>query len=294
VEPKEHPFSQLPLVPVDYKTKDSLKNTIYEKYGTEESIQSVVDNFNLLYVALTRPCQSLFVLGERNSDEKSRSYLMQTALLSMQEMQTIDGKELHFNGVENADAPLTFTFGSLDATNKEEREKKKNPFALPVDVEEVFSLPSFKTSVNYRQSNAAQRFAADDNMDDQLRARLSGTEQHWIFSHIKTLDDVPPEYEDVFKDEQVRQWFNPHWKVFNECSIITESGEYRPDRVITDEKQTIVIDFKFGSPHQGYESQVRRYMQLLAKMGYPQVQGFLWYINASSPSERIVPVSFAK
>jgi hypothetical protein len=155
-------------------------------------------------------------------------------------------------------------------------------------------MPSYTSSVNFRQSNAAQRFAADDNMDEQLRARLSGTEQHWAFSHIMTLDDVPPEYEEMFKDEQVRLWFDSHWKVFNECSIITESGEYRPDRVITDENQTIVIDFKFGSPHQGYESQVRRYMQLLDKMGYPQVQGFLWYVNASSPSERIVPVNFVK
>ena len=294
VEPKEYPFSQLPLVPVDYRNKDSLKNTIYEEDGTNEYIQNIVDNFNLLYVALTRPCQSLFVLGERDSKEVSRSYLMQNALLSMQEMQAIDGKELHFGGLEDDGEPLTLTFGSLDMSYKEaSQEKKKNPFALPVETETVSSMPSYNPAVNFRQSNAAQRFAADDNMDEQLRARLSGTEQHWVFSHIKTLADVPPEYEEVFLDEQVRQWFDSHWKVYNECSIITESGEYRPDRVIADEKQTVVIDFKFGSPHQGYQNQVRRYMQLLAKMGYPDVKGFLWYVNAASPSERIVPVSYS-
>ena len=293
VEPKESPFSQLPLVPVDYRNKDSLKNTIYEDDGTEEYIQSVVDNFNLLYVALTRPRQSLFVLGERDSKDISRSYLMQKAMLFMQDMESIDGKELHFSGVDDKDEPLTLTYGSLSVcSGAEQEEKKMNPFASPSEVEVISSMPSYNPSVDFRQSNAAQRFAADDNMDEQLRARLSGTEQHWVFSHIMTLDDVPPEYEEMFKDEQVRQCFDSHWKVFNECSIITESGEYRPDRVIADEKQTIVIDFKFGSPHQGYESQVRRYMQLLAKMGYPQVQGFLWYVNASSPSERIVPISF--
>ena len=293
VEPKESPFSQLPLVPVDYRNKDSLKNTIYEDDGTEEYIQSVVDNINLLYVALTRPRQSLFVLGERDSKDISRSYLMQKAMLFMQDMESIDGKELHFSGVDDKDEPLTLTYGSLSVcSGAEQEEKKMNPFASPSEVEVISSMPSYNPSVDFRQSNAAQRFAADDNMDEQLRARLSGTEQHWVFSHIMTLDDVPPEYEEMFKDEQVRQCFDSHWKVFNECSIITESGEYRPDRVIADEKQTIVIDFKFGSPHQGYESQVRRYMQLLAKMGYPQVQGFLWYVNASSPSERIVPISF--
>jgi hypothetical protein len=208
---------------------------------------------------------------------------------------TIDGKGLYFNGAEDKDKPLTLTFGSLDISKNGDgqEEKKANPFALPVEIEEIFSMPSYTSSVIFRQSNAAQRFAADDNMDEQLRARLSGTEQHWVFSHIKTLADVPPEYEEVFSDEQVRQWFDSHWKVYNECSIITESGEYRPDRVIADEKQTVVIDFKFGSPHQGYQNQVRRYMQLLAKMGYPDVKGFLWYVNAASPSERIVPVSYS-
>ena len=160
--------------------------------------------------------------------------------------------------------------------------KPKNPFDLPEETEVMTSLPSYCPMVDFRQSVASQRFAADDDAYEKMRARIEGTEQHWIFSHIRTLDDVPPEYEEAFNNEQVRQWFDPHWKVFNECSIITASGEYRPDRVITDGKQTVVIDFKFGSPHDGYKRQVRNYMNLLSRMGYPDVQGYLWYVSQSS------------
>lgn len=291
VEPKVAPFSQLPLVPVDYRNATSLNNTIYEADGMEEYIQSVVDNFNLLYVAMTRPRHSLFVIGERDSKGFKRSRLMELAMRKMSEEKDIKGVELHVGGLDDKDEPLTMTYGHLEIKKAEgEPEGKaekpegelKNPFALPEETEVMTSLPSYCPMVDFRQSVASQRFAADDDAYEKMRARIEGTEQHWIFSHIRTLDDVPQEYEDAFRNEQVRQWFDPHWKVFNECSIITAKGEYRPDRVITDGQQTIVIDFKFGSPHDGYKRQVRNYMSLLSKMGYPDVHGYLWYVSQSS------------
>ena len=290
VEPKVAPFSELPLVPVDYRNATSLNNTIYEADGMEEYIQSVVDNYNLLYVAMTRPRHSLFVIGERDSKGFKRSRLMELALRKMsEEKEEIEGLKLHVSGIDDKDEPLTMTYGHLEVKNSDEKPAAKpegkpagmlkNPFDLPEETEVMTSLPSYCPMVDFRQSVASQRFAADDDAYEKMRARIEGTEQHWIFSHIRTLNDVPPEYEEAFSNEQVRQWFDPHWKVFNECSIITAKGEYRPDRVITDGTQTIVIDFKFGSPHDGYKRQVRNYMSLLSRMGYPDVQGYLWYVT---------------
>ena len=297
VEPKVAPFSDLPLVPVDYRNATSLSNTIYEADGMEEYIQSVVDNFNLLYVAMTRPRHTLFVIGERGSKNFKRSRLMEQAILKMSERKDIEGVELHVSGLDDNDEPLSITYGRLEVKKPEDKTKTKtktkmegelkpegmpkNPFALPEEAEVMTSLPTYCPMVDFRQSVASQRFSVDDDAYEKMRARIEGTEQHWIFSHIRTLDDVPPEYEEAFSNELVRQWYDPHWKVFNECSIITAYGEYRPDRVISDGKQTIVIDFKFGSPHDGYKKQVRNYMNLLSRMGYPNVQGYLWYVTTN-------------
>ena len=62
----------------------------------------------------------------------------------------------------------------------------------------------------------------------------------------------------------------------NEFQI--KSFEHRPDRVITDGKQMIVIDFKFGKPKPEYHEQVRQYMALLQEMGHQNVTGYLWYV----------------
>ena len=79
--------------------------------------------------------------------------------------------------------------------------------------------------------------------------------------------------------------------MFNECTILEYNPvekkvvEHRPDRVITDGQQFIVIDFKFGKPNGEYETQVRRYMSTLKSMGYEQVQGYLWYVYSNKTQE---------
>jgi CRISPR/Cas system-associated exonuclease Cas4 (RecB family) len=59
------------------------------------------------------------------------------------------------------------------------------------------------------------------------------------------------------------------------------AADRRPDRVIAtlDKHEAIVIDYKTGTEHaRKYERQVSFYMNLLRRMGYQSVQGFIWYI----------------
>jgi hypothetical protein len=81
----------------------------------------------------------------------------------------------------------------------------------------------------------------------------------------------------------ISQWFDKKWSVFNECTILSrdESGqlmEIRPDRVMTDFQNTIVIDYKFGKPHHHHREQVQVYMQNLHEMGHKNIKGYIWYV----------------
>ena len=98
----------------------------------------------------------------------------------------------------------------------------------------------------------------------------------------------------ALRNEKVKDWFSSRWKLFNECTILDydkESGdvhEHRPDRVMTDGKEIIVVDFKFGKPREEYHEQVQRYMTLLMRMGYEKVSGYIWYVIRNE----IVPTPF--
>jgi hypothetical protein len=77
-----------------------------------------------------------------------------------------------------------------------------------------------------------------------------------------------------------QQWFGDNKKVLNERSILLPSGEqYRPDRVLIDGQQAIVIDYKFGDAQDPkHQKQVSRYKELIAQMGY-RASGFLCYVS---------------
>ena len=61
-----------------------------------------------------------------------------------------------------------------------------------------------------------------------------------------------------------------------------ELQKRRPDRVMRRGDEWVVVDFKFGEPHDKYHDQVTGYMNLLKAMpGQSQIQvsGYLWYVD---------------
>ena len=137
---------------------------------------------------------------------------------------------------------------------------------------------------------------------------------HNIFSTIQTADDIEPalqllEQEGVLynkeitkeklkamltkrlNDKRVSEWFSNKWTILNECTILTYDNdenkvtEHRPDRVMTDGNEVIVVDFKFGKPISEHHDQVRRYMSLLTEMGYTNIKGYLWYVYSNLINE---------
>ncbi len=314
-EPSKEPFSKLPMVPLEYKTVTSLQRSIYEADGVNEYIQSVVDNLNLLYVAMTRAGHSLFIIGERGEKNLRRSKVIEE-VISQFNGTDIEGLPLHIDGLDEQSQVLTLTYGSLDvckaseegedekntSDEDENEDKVSNVFEPKVSSIQV-NICSHKSNAEFRQSNESRRFA-DDATDEADRNRMcrKGSVMHQVFSTIRTTDDIEKalmrmefdgtlygegvthdglvaEITQKFENEQVKEWFSPKWTLYNERSIITPDSEFRPDRVMTDGKETIVVDFKFGKPNRSYHEQVRNYVSLLKDMQMPDVKGYLWYVN---------------
>ena len=308
--PDEAPFSDLPIVPIDYSQKQMM-GTIYEDDYLHEHLQNTVDNLNLLYVAFTRASQSLFVIGKRNA-RNSRSALIEQVLpLLAEEM-----SDTVLSGLENENEPIEFSYGTFLPQNNENLHRaSSNPFlqkTIPVNV----AINTFDNPVTFRQSNRSKDFIIqqDEENDEQQQRQYiqTGSILHQIFSTIRTSADIESalkrlQLEGVLYDEQVTaekilsmlhkrlnnkkvaDWFSDRWTLFNECTILTvENGEVierRPDRVMTDGREWVVVDFKFGSPKDEYHDQVRQYMQLLADMGHTHIKGYLWFVYSNKTEE---------
>lgn len=207
----------------------------------------------------------------------------------------------------------TFRFGTLCPHEDTQRERTDNVFE---QTEEGLRtrIRNYEAKAGFRQSNDSADFITPDEEMEEPEKRRSyiqtGNILHALFASIADINDVDKaierlEFDGVLYDKpmtreelrrvidermktpQVARWFKPTWKVFNECAIISydeASGhvrECRPDRVVMDDKEMIVIDFKTGGERKSHHAQVGRYMRLLCDMGYDNVSGYLWYIRTN-------------
>lgn len=311
---KEKPYGDLPLIPIDFSKK--MIGTVFEDDYKEEHLQNTVDNMNLLYVAFTRAGKNLFITGKKAS--KTTFTKLQNGNTATDRSQIIQlvidnlANELPEATVDDAGdkEAISFDFGTLlDCEQRVDKEKStENPFELTPKTHKL-KIETFPHPVSFRQSNKSHDFINGEDIDpsDAKRYIKVGNILHQLFSTILTEDDIEPRLKEleqegvIYNDEvtsrelqnkianalmneKVKDWFSSRWKLFNECTILDydkESGdihEHRPDRVMTDGKEIIVVDFKFGKPREEYHEQVQRYMSLLMRMGYEKVSGYIWYV----------------
>ena len=308
-KPNEAPFNDLPIAPIDYSPK--MMGSIYEKEYLHEHLQNTVDNLNLLYVAFTRAAKSLYVVGKRGA-KNSRSALIELCLPLVAESMP----EAQLEGMENNEAAIVFEYGTCQTSQPElpsqnNEKESSNPFLQKSEAISV-SIRTYDSKVNFRQSNRSRDFIEGEDIDQQRRYIQAGSILHEIFSTIQTEKDIPEalqrlQFEGILYDEvmtaeritsmlrkrlsdpRVASWFSPRWTLFNECTILSvdngEVHEHRPDRVMTDGNEWIVVDFKFGHPDPEYHTQVRRYMDLLSSMGHQNIKGYLWYVYSNKIEE---------
>ena len=309
--PREEPFNLLPLVPITFSEKQ-MRETVYEPDYAEEHLQNMVDNLNLLYVAFTRARESLFVIAQNGKGKAYRSDIFPAVLQQIGE--TLPDCRLEESG-EGATAELLFEYGALQIEQDvKQKAASANVFQSAVALQAV-RIETFANQASFMQSNQSKDFVADNDDESQRRQYIrAGNVLHKVFSQIKSRKDIrrvldKMEFDGVLYDgeltrealqslllkrlstPQVAEWFSERWTVYNECAILYRDEETdtvvtkRPDRVICDENETIVIDFKFGAPKEAYTRQVQAYMALLKQIGHRHVKGFLWFVYANQIEE---------
>lgn len=188
---------------------------------------------------------------------------------------------------------------------KGDKTASDNPFESPSETQEI-RIETHKTPIGFRQSNKSEEFVRGEETDAPTSYIKMGTILHQLFSSIRTEEDIEPHISQLVSDgiitddrliaqlrkqveaslanPTVAEWFRPGWKLYNECSILQYNPadgttiEQRPDRVMSDDKRTIVVDYKFAKPRPEHATQVKSYIELLRKIGHKNVSGFLWYV----------------
>lgn len=296
------PFNQVNLLPIKYQKL--MADSVFSASYREEQLQLRLDNLNLLYVAFTRACKNLYIWSTGKNIGKKVGEVMEHISEIALEKSTVQYEE------EEAPCITLYEYGSPLSSGQYEKKETRNrllfsPQSLPL------SVHSISPRVEFRQSNRSAAFlkSTDEEKKDSHRMEYISNGQllHNIFARIETTEDVEKtvtslQMEGIIESNeqltqlkhllhhafllpQVKEWFSPKWKKYNECAIVYQDKEgiqtRRPDRVIMKDGKVVIIDFKFGQEKASYKRQVQEYMSLMTAMGYTSIEGYIWYVYAN-------------
>ena len=276
-------FNALDYVPLNYSSK--LADTIFRDDYFNEHLKAYIDNLNLLYVALTRAKTELYVrpYGPKRNKDGSISLSNIGAFIGhvLEEMGCISEDKMSFKCGEKKIFPVTQNVESVSLSladypvwNPGERISVKYRFQDYTELSD-FGLSAIDEGKLLHEIFKSVRFAGDVEQAVQ-RAYLEGLIQLYekadFCAKISAYLDTP----------EASEWFSPQYKVINEKDLLFPDGKkVRPDRVVfSPDGKLKVIDYKFGKKIESkYLKQVRYYCNSLKKMGYTQVEGFVWYVK---------------
>ncbi len=244
-----------------------------------KSQEELLDNINILYVALTRAEEQLYIISSRNF--KANGELMNN--MSSYFIKYLVQKQLFDNRIAE------YEFG--------------NPERLSVDEGVEKTQQSIKV-VGERFSPRGVKIAQRESLmwgTTRLQAIEFGNVMHEILSFIRTEHDIPLALARATEDglivrsqqEAVEKTlraiiFHPELAVFfaednliyNEQSIIRrEVQTIKPDRVAIKDKNALLLDYKTGSHQPKYEAQLAAYQTALEEMGLTVIKKTLVYIG---------------
>lgn len=255
---------------------------IHNKHKAELEL----DNINLLYVALTRAVEKLYIISNINFDSKG--------LLKVNE-KLYSG--LFINFLKNMNLwdknKLSYSFGEEESIQKElSFESLNNTTSYQ---KQFISIPKKEHNINILTKSGA---LWDTNQKEAIE---KGNLIHDIMAQIKTSNDIDiaissfktsgiiNEAQEIELEKLInticsnpilKPYFTEDYSIYNERDIITKDNiVLRPDRLAIKNNTVIILDYKSGKPDKKHKQQLQIYQDALEQMNFFVMKKILIYIN---------------
>lgn len=262
----------------DFQEMGDYAASVYSEYISELEL----DTTNLIYVALTRAIDELYVISKNPDDAKRKSnkpkfhivlrdFLISKNFMEQGQSSYSRGKQRFKNGDE------AVVMGSENFNKIYSTPKSLLPLQIVTNaaylwdenvaeaVERGILIHNLLSEIIYeRDAEFVFQNALETGVIDEYQANILETQISSLINH-KNLKDL----------------FQPENTVFNERDIIRANGQVlRPDRVVIDpEGEVIILDYKTGIPKEEHALQINSYGLAYEEMGLKVKSKKIVYIN---------------
>ena len=248
-----------------------IERTKYGELFQVEEDKSLLDQINLLYVAYTRAENELYIYSKHNAKGGQIEKLIKETCES-NEAYNSDKFCLEF-GEKEMQNKIELTYNST-LLNEVKLAKTSNlSFSYQAPLVWKTSSPKEHTEYGNLLHSALAKINYKANIDNVVQFVYNDLS---ISNNLKKR--IKNDIDRLFKIKQFSSFFTEEFKVKVETEIIDNKGFIHiPDRIIFNDKKTIVIDYKTGTERKKYKKQVLEYGKLLSEMGYKNIDLYLIY-----------------
>ncbi|WP_139957360.1 UvrD-helicase domain-containing protein [Flavicella sediminum] len=252
----------------------------------QRKMELALDNSNLLYVALTRAVEQLYIITDYKVDKKGEentnwfSGLFINYLKSLTDENSWDSSK------------LTYEFGFKNKISVAHEDANE----MQTEIQQTIISSSWKEHGVSIVANSSENWGSV-----QGSAIEYGLLVHEILSKIKTVEDVnrvvygylsagkikaENEFEikslllKVVTHPELQDYFSKNMKVVCERPFLIEGQELIiPDRLVFDGDDVFIVDYKTGSLNKAHKTQIQKYGEKLSEIGYNVVRMSIVYIE---------------
>lgn len=239
-------------------------------YSNENNL-SELDDINVLYVALTRAIEGLFIFT-KDSTRETYGRLLKSFLL----------KENLWN-----DDTTVYRYGNFSKNSvmkTKHKPIKPIPFINSQSENVTISISSQSLRTTEQQQsvqwgNVIHGILSEINSSSDIDKALNmaierGDINSGDFEYLKRI------LLKIVRHPKLSKFYIEGVYAKNEIEIMDAKGQlFRPDRLIFDEKNVTIIDYKTGGSQSNHQQQLHTYAHLLNEIGFIVVEQILVYIG---------------
>ena len=272
------PKNELPLpTGLIHPKKD--QHTIFDAESNAELSKSDMDRVNILYVALTRPCEKLLVYCQQAKKSGTTDY---ASLLQDYLSTRTDTVEVR---------PNVRALGN-DSHKQQADEKASSSLNIQL---QTLSYPDWMPRIAIAEQSAALFGELDEtalrrgNQLHDLLAQLHHRDEadkvldNYLLQHPLPDDEAAilrDTLHNMMRQPEIARFFDPAYRCINETDLVWQGEVMRPDRIVFTPTETWVVDFKSGALSNKHRIQVSHYCQAIAALTHTDnVKGYLLYLG---------------
>ncbi|TPV34835.1 DNA helicase UvrD [Paucihalobacter ruber] len=242
---------------------------------TDHNSQKELDAVNVLYVALTRAVNQLYILTSAKGDEGYArffiNYLKDSELWQ-------DGKMIYKFG----------DFPERTSITKSERAQTIQP-AFIGNLKSELNISVVNNAALLWNTTIKNAIEKGNLIHDILKEITSKSDIETALQlfldegklEIGQLSPLKETLLNIVTHNKLAKFFDSSCTIYNEKEIITKNGELiRPDRlVITTDNKAVIIDYKTGSEKDYHKLQIQSYSKAVNELGFYVENLYLVYVN---------------